>query len=297
LTAAATAPRVSRLSSLAPRYDAILCDVWGVLIDGTRHFAEAAAALRSFRAEGGLVALVTNASRPSDEVRRQLQGLGVPDDCYDAIVSAGELTLREIVRRKGESCFHLGPPRDKGLFIEAERRLGAPVRLVSPGEADFVVCTGLVDDERETPQDYDERLAALLARRLVMLCANPDVVVGVGDRLYWCAGALARRYQAMGGEVTIFGKPEAPIYDAALERLGELRDSPSPRARVLAIGDGAETDLAGAARAGLDCLFITEGVHRDEINDAKGVLDERALAALFSRAGAKPVALAPRVVW
>jgi len=290
-------PMIERLAGLAQKYDAILCDVWGVLIDGLRHFPDAAEALREFRSLGGSVALITNASRPSAEVQRQLQGLGAPDDCYDAIVSAGELTLQEIVARKGQACFHLGPPRDVGLFLAAQAILGAPVQIVAPEAADFVVCTGLVDDRRETPEDYDARLKALLARDLPMLCANPDVVVGVGDRLCYCAGALARRYAAMGGTVKIFGKPEAPIYDAAIAALDQLSVAALGRDKVLAIGDGAETDLLGAARAGIDCLFVTDGVHRDEIYAPDHRLDRRALAALFSRVGAKPAALAPRIVW
>ncbi|HMK88242.1 MAG TPA: TIGR01459 family HAD-type hydrolase [Methylocystis sp.] len=290
-------PQIAGLAELAERYDAILCDVWGVLIDGRRHFPEAAAALRAFRARGGVVALITNASRPSEEVLRQLRGLGLPDDAHDAIVSAGELTLQEIVARGDQACFHLGPHRDDALFEAAARRLGRAVRRVSPEAADFVVCTGLVDDEAETPQDYDERLAALRERGLVMLCANPDVVVGVGDRLYWCAGALARRYAALGGEVKIFGKPETPIYDSALAQLAEARGAPLERARVLAIGDGAETDLLGAARAHIDCLFVTGGVHRDELLKPDGALDCAALRALFARVGADPAALAPRIVW
>ncbi len=287
---------VDGLASLANRYDAILCDVWGVLIDGAAHFPRAAAALKTFRAQGGSVALITNASRPSEEVRGQLRRLGVPDDCYDDLVSAGELTLREIVARKGQACCHLGPPRDRGLFETAGRLLGAPLRLVEPEAADYVVCTGLVDEDHETPEDYDARLHLLRDRALPMLCANPDIVVGVGDRLYWCAGALAQRYEAMGGETHMFGKPHPPIYRAALQRLTELH-GPIPRERVLAIGDGADTDLAGAGRVGLDCLFITQGVHRDELYGAKETLDLGALDILLVRAKTTPVALAREVVW
>lgn len=286
-------PTVAGLSALAPDYDAILCDVWGVLIDGVTHFAAAAAALQDFRKRQGSVVLITNASRPSAEVRLQLDRLGVPRSCYDDLVSAGELTLREILARKGETCHHLGPPRDNGLFEAAAAR-GAPVRRVDLDAADYVVCTGLIDDEHETPEDYDDRLERMRARGLTMLCANPDVVVGVGDRLYWCAGALARRYEAMGGKTLMFGKPHLPIYDAARARLEALRGAPL---RALAIGDGAETDLAGAGRAGVDCLFITQGVHRDELYDAAGALDKGALLRLFQRAKAKPIALAREVVW
>ncbi len=290
-------PMLAGLSSLLGDYDAILCDVWGVLIDGARHYAAAATALRAFRASGGTVVLITNASRPSQQVRDQLDQLGVPDDCHDDLVSAGELTLREIIARKDQGCHHLGPARDNGLFEAAGHRLGAPLRLVGPGEADYVVCTGLIDEDRETPEDYDARLRQLRGRGLVMLCANPDIVVEVGDRRYWCAGALARRYAAMGGEVKLFGKPHAPIYDAALALVDAHRSAPTSRGRVLAIGDGADTDLRGAGSAKLDCLFITRGVHRDELYGAGAELDRRALARLLQRANATPVALAPEVVW
>ena len=286
-------PAISGLSELAPQYDAIFCDVWGVLIDGVRCFPGAVEALRTFRRQGGRVALITNASRPSAEVIRQLDGLEVPRDCWDVIVSAGELALREIVARREEACFHLGPEQDKGLFEAAARLIGAPPRLTSLEAADYVVCTGLVDDEREEPQDYDEPLRAMLGQNLTMLCANPDVVVEVGGQRLYCAGALARRYETMGGRVLTFGKPHGAIYDAARAAL----DAPGRSLRALAIGDGAETDLAGAGRAGIDCLFVTEGVHREEIRDAAGALDLQALERLFLRAKARPVAMASELVW
>ncbi|MBM3550166.1 MAG: TIGR01459 family HAD-type hydrolase [Alphaproteobacteria bacterium] len=289
-------PFVAGLHELAAGYDAILCDGWGVLIDGRRHFPEAAEALKRFRARGGSVVLITNASRPDDEIRRQLLGLGVPQDCFDDLVSAGELALREIVARVGQAVYHLGPSRDDGLFREAARRLGAPVMRVGPEAADYVVCTGLLNERNEAPADYDEQLAILKARDLTMLCANPDIVVAVGNDLVYCAGALAERYAAIGGRVLTFGKPHAPIYAAARERLQKLRGDVDP-SRILAIGDGAFTDLAGAGRAGFDCLFVLHGVHRDELHPEGGALDEAALESLFARAGARPKALARELFW
>jgi len=290
-------PTIAGLHELVGRYDAILCDVWGVLIDGKKHFPKAAEALKRFRAQGGRVVLVTNASRPDAEVRRQLLGLGLPADAFDDLVSAGELTCREIVARKGQACYHLGPPRDNGLFEEAGRRLGAPVARVEPEHADYVVCTGLFAEREEIPQDYDERLAALKARGLTMLCANPDIVVAIGDDIVYCAGALAERYAAMGGEVLMFGKPYAPIYDAARQRLAALPGGTVPDSRIVAIGDGAFTDLAGAGRAGLDCVFVIDGVHVDELRPNGESVDNAALARLTDAAGASPVALAREVFW
>ncbi|MGE4174197.1 MAG: TIGR01459 family HAD-type hydrolase, partial [Methylocystis sp.] len=179
-------PLISGLRDIAGGYDAILCDGWGVLIDGRRHFPDAAEALRRFRAQGGTVVLITNASRPDEEVRRQLLSLGAPQDCFDDLVSAGELALREIVARAGQTVYHLGPSRDDGLFREAARRLGAPVTRVGPDAADYVVCTGLFNERNESLADYDALLAALRARDLTMLCANPDIVVAIGAELVYC---------------------------------------------------------------------------------------------------------------
>jgi len=290
-------PLVHGLSEIAGRYDALLCDVWGVLIDGRRHFPEAAEALRRYRATGGLVVLITNASRPDAEVRQQLLALGLPADCFDDLVSAGELTLREIVARAGQACYHLGPSRDNGLFDEAGRRIGAPVRRVSPKAADYVVCTGLVDDRHEKPEDYDPLLTALAARRLDMLCANPDIVVGHGDDIVYCAGALAERYATLGGRALMYGKPYPPIYVAARERLAKRMGAAPPDTRILAIGDGAHTDLAGAGRAGLDCLFIVDGVHAGDLATPDGALDAAGLARLADSAGARPIAAARRLFW
>lgn len=296
--AAVGVPEIAGLHELVDRYDAILCDVWGVLIDGKKHFPAAAEALKAFRERGGRVVLVTNASRPDAEVRQQLLGLGLPEHAFDDLVSAGELTLLDMVARKGQSCYHLGPPRDNGLFEEAERRLGEPLRKVGPEEADYVVCTGLFEEKAEIPQDYDERLAALKARDLTMLCANPDIIVAIGEDVVYCAGALAERYAAMGGKVLMFGKPHAPIYAAARERLARLNGGAAvPDARIVAIGDGALTDLAGAGRAGLDCVFITDGVHGEELRPDGDGVDSAALARLIGVAGTRPVALARAIFW
>lgn len=291
-------PLVSGLSALAGRYDAILCDVWGVLIDGRRHFPAAAAALRRFRQGGGKVVLITNASRPSEEVRAQLDRLGVPRDAYDDLISAGELTLKQILVRRGQACHHLGPLRDIGLFETASRLLGEPLRLAPLEEADYVVCTGLVDERHETLDDYADRLAAMRERDLPMLCANPDIVVGIGDELVYCAGALAERYAALGGEVVMAGKPYPAIYAAGRASIASLAGHDVDPSRVLAIGDGAPTDMAGAAGAGLDALFLLDGIHREELYPPPDErFDPAALAHLFARANVKPVALSPVLVW
>ena len=128
-----------------------------------------------------------------------------------------------------------------------------------------MICTGLVDDERETAEDYRGRLEAMRARDLPMVCANPDIVVERGGQLIPCAGALAALYEEMGGSVLYTGKPHRPIYEAALERVAAAAGRPIDPARVLAIGDAIRTDIAGAAAFGLDALLIARGIHAEEL--------------------------------
>lgn len=256
------APALSGIADLETRYDAWLCDVWGVLHDGVRPFAPAVAAMQVHRRAGGIVLLITNAPRPAPAIIAQLDQIGVPRDAYDRVVTSGD-SMRSLLReRPGVAVYHLGPERDRPLLEDL------PIRLVGPEEAELVLCSGLVNDETETPDDYAGLLEMLRARDLAMYCANPDKVVQRGGELVFCAGALAERYGALGGEVIMTGKPHAPIYDEAFAQLRDVAGTPVPRERVLAIGDGMETDLTGAARQGLDTVFITGGIHAEEIGAA-----------------------------
>ncbi len=286
------------LHALAGRYDVLLCDVWGVVHDGCRAFPAAADALARFRAEGGTVVLLTNAPRPQESVVLQLDGLGVPRDAYDAIVTSGDATIALIADRGGRPAYHIGPPRDLALFAEVATKTGHAPLLAPAAEAAYCICTGLVDDAVETPQDYAGVLAAMLARRLDMICANPDIVVHVGDRLIFCGGALAQLYAELGGTVLYAGKPHAPIYRVALDIAAERRGTPIAAARVLAVGDGLPTDIAGARGQGLDALFVTTGIHREETLDAvTGAIDPDGLARLLAEAGERPALAITRLVW
>lgn len=248
---------------LSPRYPVWLCDVWGVVHNGVAANEEACAALAMHRASGGTVVLITNAPRPSHVIVPQLRRLGAPDDAYDAIVSSGDVTRALVEAHKGRNVFHLGPKKDLALLE------GLAVTFTGMDEADVVLCSGLVDDLNEQPHDYDDLLADLARRGLPMVCANPDKVVRYGDRLIPCAGALAERYEKFGGAVAMAGKPFAPIYDQAIARASQARGGePVERRQVLAIGDGLATDVAGAARNGLDILFIVDGIHVGELDGA-----------------------------
>ena len=267
-------PRIASLativSSRAPAL--ILSDVWGVLHNGVRAHGDAVAALSDARARGVRVVLVTNSPRPRDGVAAQLDMLGVARDAWDRIITSGDVT-RDLIRAGPERVHHLGPPRDRPLFE------GTGVELVDDDAAGAIVCTGLLDDESEEPADYRERLEGWRARNLPMIVANPDIVVERGDRLVWCAGALARDYRTMGGETRVAGKPHAPIYAAALAAGAKLLGEEPEADRVLAIGDGMPTDVRGALDAGLPLLFVAGGIHVGEYGGAEPEPD--ALAAFL----------------
>jgi HAD superfamily hydrolase (TIGR01459 family) len=281
---------IERFAPLARDYDVLFCDLWGVVHNGIAAFPQACDALVRFRAERGPVILITNAPRASESVQRILDRLGVPRDTYDAIVSSGDVTHGIVAARLPQSVFHLGPPRDSSIFA------GLEIVFASAETADYVVCSGLFDDTVETPENYRALLAALRARGLFMVCANPDVFVERGDELVYCAGALADAYAALGGEVLYCGKPYAPIYEAALGRAVALRGAATPLRRVLAVGDSVRTDLKGAASFGVDCLFVVSGLHA-EVAGGREAPDLSGLNAMFAAAGVAPKAVTRRLAW
>jgi len=281
---------IERFAPLARDYDVLLCDVWGVVHNGVIAFPEACDALSRFRAGGGTVILITNAPRPGAAVQRMLDRLKVPHDCYDAIMSSGDVTRGIVESKSGQRVFHLGPQRDVSIFA------GLDVTFASAEAADYAVCTGLFDDTRETPENYRELLAAMLDRSLFMICANPDIVVERGDELVYCAGALADAYAAIGGEALYCGKPHKPIYTAALGKAGVLRGCDPPPRRVLAIGDSIRTDLKGAASFGVDCLFVVSGIHAEDFG-GRDAPDLSRLDVMLASGGVLPRAVMRRLAW
>ncbi|MBV9075897.1 MAG: TIGR01459 family HAD-type hydrolase [Methylobacteriaceae bacterium] len=267
------------LAELTSRYRLLLCDIWGVVHDGRRAFSATADALTRFRDGGGRVILVSNAPRPCEPVIEQLDQLGVPRHTYDAVVTSGDVTRGAIAARSSEGIYRIGPDRDLSLFH------GLSPRFVGEDEADYVVCTGLFDDETETVASYEGTLRRARERGLVMVCANPDIVVERGSELVLCAGALAEAYAGMGGEVVMAGKPHRPIYDAAMDQGAALLDFAPRRDATLAVGDALRTDIAGAAAYGIDSLLVARGIHAAELGAAHdGSWDrDRALAWLAGR--------------
>jgi HAD superfamily hydrolase (TIGR01459 family) len=276
---------IPSIAPLAAATATWLVDIWGVIHNGVEPFVPACEACQQFRENGGLVMLVSNSPRPRDGVAAQLDRIGVPRSSYDGIVSSGDLARSLVEDYAGRRIFHIGPERDLGVFA------GIAVERVGPELAEAVACTGLFDDERETPDDYAETLATCAARGLSMICANPDLTVERGGRLIYCAGALAQAYERIGGTVAYAGKPYLPIYELVFATIESLRAGSSDRTRMLAIGDGVRTDLAGAAAAGVRSVFIASGVH---VADA---LNAEALEALFPPGAPRPIAAMKRLVW
>lgn len=274
---------IRSLAEIERAYEALFCDLWGCYHDGIRPYPEAVAALRRFRARGGVVILLTNAPRPAASVRAFLERIGAPADSWDAIMSSGTACQRAIASGAwGRRFLYVGPERDLHMLTD----LGlAPVPLE---EAEAILCTGLRDDRRERPEDYDEEIAIWRARGLPMLCANPDIVVDRGAERLFCAGALAARYEAAGGRVVWFGKPHRPIYDAAMALLAETAGREIPRRRILAIGDGIDTDIRGGLGYGLDTLFVTGGLAAGELGGDPETPDPDRLAAWLATKGIEP---------
>jgi HAD superfamily hydrolase (TIGR01459 family) len=290
---------IAGLRELAADYDVILCDVWGVVHNGLVQFEKATNALRRFRAKGGVVVLITNAPRPRLQVQSFLDNLRVPRDAYDGIVTSGDVTISLIRERAGLPLAYIGPPDEMTLFDEAQSGLRDRLRFVGLDTAAYAVCIGLEHAEVETPADYDPRLRLLRAHDAEFICANPDIVVEMGDRLVYCAGALAESFEALGGRVIQAGKPHAEIYRRACARAAEVTGHPVGTTRVLAIGDSAHTDIKGGHAQGFDTLFITSGIHRAELHkeDGAGALNASALHQFLDHLDFAPTAFAAELLW
>jgi len=259
---------IRSLAQLQGRYDAVFCDLWGCLHNGKTAFPAAVKALQGFRAAGGIVVLVTNSPRPTSNVITQIDGFGVPRDAWDIVVTSGDAAqMGMLTGGVGRRVHHIGAPKDEVFFTDFAPDLAAftatqpPVTRVALKDAEGIVCTGLIDDQTETPEDYRATLLLGKTLGLPMLCANPDIIVDMGDKRLYCAGALAQAYEAMGGTTLYFGKPHPPIYDLARRRLGESVGKADPQ--ILCIGDGIGTDILGGIGEGLDTLFITGGLEAD----------------------------------
>jgi HAD superfamily hydrolase (TIGR01459 family) len=276
------------LADLPEQYRLILCDVWGCIHDGVQVFPDARALLGRWKAQGRIVLLLTNAPRPADPVRRQLAGLGLERAAYDEVITSGDAGLAELRAAGIDSAGFIGTAADRAVWS------GTGLRLLEGVDADRVVCTGL-GDGRTTAEQYDPELTAMRRRDATLLCFNPDRVVLRGGVAEACAGAIADRYEAMGGRVRWYGKPYGPVYERALAVAAQIAGRSIDRAEVVAVGDGLATDYLGAALAGFKFVFVTQGIEGDRVA-AEGA---EPLLTRFARAHGvapdAPLAVVPRL--
>ncbi|WP_299865479.1 TIGR01459 family HAD-type hydrolase [uncultured Roseobacter sp.] len=278
---------VTHLSEISAQYDALFVDLWGCVHNGVNALPEAVSALQNYRAQGGKVVLVTNSPRPRAGVEKQLITFGVPDDSWDTIATSGDSARSAMYRGiVGEKVWHIGYPGEE-KFFEPIGVVEDPVdiRMVPLEEAEGIVCTGPRDPLADPSVMRPEFLMAK-QRGLKLLCANPDIVVDRGEQREWCAGALAQLYTEMGGESLYFGKPHPPIYDLARRRLSAL-GTDIPDSRILAIGDGVLTDIAGAMGEDIDSLFISGGLAAAETR-TETQPDPEALTAYLQKEMSNP---------
>ncbi len=279
---------IRSLDEIDPGYTVLFCDLWGCLHDGVRAFPAAVAALERFRGRGGVVVLMTNSPRPAGDVARQLDGLGAPRSCWDLIVSSGDAAQAAMAMGQfGRRVYHIGPPRDLVFFEDAEGR-PFDIERVPLEEAESIVCTGLFDDRTETPDDYRATILYGKNKGLRLLCANPDIVVDVGEIRIWCAGAIAAAYTEAGGRSYYFGKPHPPIYALARRRVTELTGHEPPSDEILCLGDGIGTDILGAMGEGLDSLFISGGLAEMETGTTAAGVDPARVEAYLRAAKLAP---------
>ena len=288
---------IAQLSGIAPvidRYDGVILDLWGVLHDGERPYPGVPECLDRLRAAGKVICLLSNAPRRTGGVIAKLDGMGIGRERYHHVMTSGEAAYDALRDRDdpwhaalGRRLFHIGPDRDMDVYEGLDYTL-----VASPDEADFVVNTGIVDFG-ESLSVYEPALEACRRRNLPMVCANPDLIVMVGEQMVICAGTLAQRYEAMGGDVFWHGKPHAPVYDRCLSLMG-IKD----KGRILAVGDSLRTDVAGANAAGIDVALVTFGIHREELGGAWGeAVDPAKLAAAAAAAGHQPTYGLPSLRW
>jgi HAD superfamily hydrolase (TIGR01459 family) len=285
-----------RLREVVPGYRAVLCDLWGAVHDGIRPYPGALDCLRAMQQAGVKVMLLSNAPRPSTEVRLWLaEKIGVPTDAYDDVMTSGDATATALNRRDdadhaalGRRYYDLGPARNVTLHEAISGAEPAPFE-----QADFILCSGLYDDETDTPADYHEMLSQAVSRGMALVCANPDRVVNRGDRLVPCAGLVAEYYEQLGGKALYHGKPWPSVYERSLDRLGADRHG------TLMIGDGIPTDIEGARRFGIDSVWIAGGIHAADVGFTQGDahLDASRVAAYCAERGQAPTYAVPALVW
>lgn len=287
-------PILTGVSAVADRYDGYILDLWGVLHDGVRPYSGVLDALHRLKTAGKRIVILSNGPRRASAVRRRTGEIGIPEGFYDGLHSSGEETWRMLKDRSdpdyaalGSRAFPLMPERDRGLLEGLDLELAA-----SPTAAQFLLVTGLID-RSDTVAAYESVLSEGARLGRPMVCANPDLEVVHDGIRELCAGALAARYEQLGGIVLYNGKPYPAVYRTCLTLLTGTEPG-----RIIGVGDSLRTDVAGAAAMGIDSLLVTGGIHAEEISGADGEHpDSDRLAAACARAGRRPTYAVPSFSW
>ena len=238
---------INGLREIQSKYDAFFIDLWGVIHNGIKPYPEAINVLDNLKKLNKRFVLMSNAPRPSKSVKNFLLKLNMDKALINNIFTSGEAALKSLQKNSyGVFFYHLGPQRDDSIFEEFKEN------KVKLDKADFILCTGFLDEQEESLEYYKKLLKKYI--HLKMICTNPDLVVHRGDKQEYCAGTLAEIFKELGGEVTYFGKPYPEIYNFCIKK----------NEKILVIGDNIKTDIKGANNMKLDSLFITWGVHKNE---------------------------------
>ena len=271
---------IGTFSEISDKYTAVICDLWGCLHNGVKSFPEALRALEDFKASDGIVVLVTNAPRPIANVEYQIASLGIKETHYDMLLTSGELTSKYIqnISKSKVSIFHIGGKRHHSIYKEMIREKKISIDIDDVAQADLIVCTEPFNPSKDRLSDYEKTFKVGIDKKLTLLCANPDLVVDVGEKREMCAGSLSSLYESMGGKVIYFGKPHNNIYQEAYSFLNKA--SKSKAASILCIGDGINTDIKGANNEKLDSLLVVGGLLKNKHlieKKNKIILDEETL--------------------
>jgi HAD superfamily hydrolase (TIGR01459 family) len=256
---------IEKIDVILDRYDAVICDIWGVLHNGITVYQDAVAALRRAKAKGKHVILLTNAPKRSDVIQQRFKKMGVADAFWDATLTSGDCIAQYLAENaQDQAIFHWGQDDDKGIYQDHD------FNLTTLDKADMIVCTGLIDSVTEISVNEAAMLAKAADRKLPFICANPDKSVKIGDDFQLCAGALADIYLALNMPVDFFGKPHPIVYHHCLHKLEALSGNMIHQNKILAIGDGLYTDIKGAQNANIDCLMVLNGLHQELFQTSVG---------------------------
>ena len=255
--------KLKGISEISDKFDVYFIDLWGVIHNGVQCYPEALKVLEKLKEQNKKIVLISNAPRPAAVVKVFLETIGLKSSCYDFLVTSGDITREYIsLNSSKKNFYHLGPTRDIDLFKDLN------VTLTSKEECEEIICTGLVSDEEEKLQDYKTLLDFFLNKKIPLICANPDEVVARGEKIVFCAGALANQYKKEGGVVRYFGKPYSEIYSFALKKIRAHKDFKDKKEiNTLVIGDNIKTDIKGANLSNLDSVLILNGIYKDFFRD------------------------------